>query len=74
MDTIFQLPALCAAIPVEFKPDAGEDRAVALARCLLDAGVIHGAVSARRASDPLGTSRLFLERSTSSYTTLAMRM
>jgi PRTRC genetic system protein F len=62
MDTIFQLPALCAAIPVEFKPDAGEDRAVALARCLLDAGVIHGAVSARRASDPLGTSRLFLER------------
>lgn len=62
MNAAFQLPALSAGIPCEFKPDAGQDQAIALARCLLDAGVIQGAVDARRARDPLRTSRAFLEQ------------
>jgi PRTRC genetic system protein F len=62
MNSLFQIPALCDTIPAELVPHAGHDHAVSLARCLVDAGVIHGEVQPRRAKEPLATSRTYLEQ------------
>jgi PRTRC genetic system protein F len=62
MNSMFRIPALCDAIPAELVPATGHEHAVSLARCLLDAGVIHGDVDPRRAKEPLATSQAFLQQ------------
>lgn len=60
-EATLHIPALAAGIPAALVPDSGRQRAAQLAHCLLDAGVIHGAVSTRRAREPLLTCKAFLE-------------
>ena len=55
------LPQLTASIPSSLLPASGQRQAARLARCLLDAGVIHGAVPARKAREPLMACQSFLE-------------
>jgi len=61
MNSSFQLPTLDAAIPGTIVPTSGRQRAARLARCLLDAGLIRGRVSARRAANPIATSQHYLQ-------------
>ena len=62
MNSTFQLPSLSVGIPQTLIQSSGNDRAAQLARCLLDAGMIYGRVDPRRAKDPLGACRSFLEQ------------
>ncbi|MBX3602374.1 MAG: PRTRC system protein F [Rubrivivax sp.] len=62
MNSMFHIPALCDSIPAELVPATGHDYALSLARCLLDARVIHGDVHPRRAREPLATSQTFLQQ------------
>ena len=55
------LPQLTAGIPATLLPTSGQRQVARLARCLLDAGVIHGSVPACRAREPLATCQKFLE-------------
>jgi len=55
------IPRLAAGIPTSLVPISGRQQAAKLTHCLLDAGVIHGEVSARRAREPLPTCKAFLE-------------
>jgi PRTRC genetic system protein F len=61
MNSGLQLPILSASIPHAIIPRSGTRRGARLARCLLDAGVIHGSVSARRALNPLTTAQAYLQ-------------
>lgn len=61
MNSNYQLPALDDTIPRSIVPVSGRQRAARLARCLLDAGLIHGNVHARRAANPLATSEHYLQ-------------
>src|SRR5438477_262338 len=62
MPSMFQIPALCETIATRLLPPAARGAGVSLARCLLDAGVIHDDVHPRRAKDPLATSKAHLQQ------------
>jgi len=62
MNTLLHVPALAADIPATLVPSSGRKRSARLARCLLDAKVIQGNVSALAARDPAKVCRAHLQR------------
>jgi PRTRC genetic system protein F len=62
MNSGFQIPSLSDTIQHTLVPSTGRQQAARLARCLLDAGIIHGQVDPRRAKEPLATCRTFLDQ------------